>query len=225
MSNTATVLENYKDIQDEVLQFGFNDGPQVNRNRVKRWVNEAQRQIARQVDSPEFLQIEPITLEAEVFKYPLPARLLRILVVWYQEQAIRLRPLEASQFTMNSPKITQGPPTLYYLHKGELWTFPKPVSSVVGENLEVFYFREPARLVGDTDEPELNSNYWHLLVDYAARRAFEAEDDYEAAQYFEGRFKAELDSYASDVQWREQDKPRVLSGSWAGAGYGSRLMF
>ena len=41
----------------------------------------------------------------------------------------------------------------------------------------------------------------------------------------EAPMTADLDEYATDVQRRDMDRPRQVSGAWAGAGYGSRLMF
>ncbi len=72
--------------------------------------------------------------------------------------------------------------------------------------------------------PLLDKDYLHLLVQYAVTRAFEAEDDLEAAQAHKARYQADLDAYATDKQRRDVDRPRVLEGTWTGSGYGGRVI-
>lgn len=219
----ATVLETYSDVVDEVLNFGFNDGPQVNRERIKKWVNEGQFQIARQVEAPEFQATEVVTLEQGVYQYSLPEDFLRLQDIYYPELVTRLRPIDLQQFDMAAPKKFEGPPETYTIYKqSELWLFPTPNNST--DTLEVRYIRRPTILVADADVPTLNKDYLHLLVGYAKARAFEAEDDLEAAQAHINRYKQDLDSYASDVQWRVADRPRTLDGSWSGSGYSGRVI-
>lgn len=207
-------LKNFEGIVNEVLQFGFNDGPQVNRGRVQGWVNEALRQIARQVDAPEFQETDNLTMEVGVWELPLPGDFLRLQDVWYPEVGIRLKPLDLQQFNLRNPQVTQGAPREYTLYKDQLLLFPAPLAT--GEELVMHYFKRPPALVNPTDIPLLNPDYWHLLVDYAVCRAFEAEDDYEAAQQFQGRFQRDLAAYATDVQARMDDRPRIVDGTWGG---------
>lgn len=218
----ATVLETYEDVVNEVLNFGFNDGPQVNRERIKRWVNEGQFQIARQVEAPEFQATEILSLAQGVYQYALPEDFLRMQDIYYPELVTRLRPLDQQQFDMAAPKKFEGPPETYVLYGNELWLFPTPNNSI--DTLEVRYIKRPSVLVADADVPELNKDYLHLLVGYAKVRAFEAEDDLEAAQAHLGRYQKDLDSYASDVQRRDSDRPRTLDGSWSGSGYSGRVI-
>ena len=226
MSPINVNLKNFLGIVNEVLQYGFNDGPQVNRGRVEMWVNEALFQIARQVDAPEFQEAETITLETGVWEIPLPEGFLRVQDIYFPEYETRLKPLDLQQFNTKNPAKVSGTPFQYTLYKNQLLIFPSPAPGS-GEQIVMHYFKQPAALENQTDVPTLNPNYWHLLVDYAICRAFEAEDDYEAAQQFQGRFQRDLAAYATDVQARMDDRPRIVDGTWGGEGpgqsYGSRL--
>jgi hypothetical protein len=216
------MLESFGSIVNEVLQFGFNDGPQVNRGRIETWVNEAQFQIARQVEAPEFQATEIVQLKQGVYKYPLGENFLRIQDIYYPELVARLRPLDVQQFDMSAPTKFEGPPEMYTFYAAELWVFPTPNNST--DTLEVRYIRNPPALKAEADVPVLNRNYLHLLVQYAVTRAYEAEDDSEMAAAHKTRYKEDLDAYATDVQWRIVDRPRVLDGSWTGSGYGGRVI-
>jgi hypothetical protein len=216
------MLETLGDITNEVLQFGFNDGPQVNRKRIENWVNEGQFQIAREVDASEFYETDVITVKQGTFKYPLPENFLRVMDIYYPELVCRLKPLDLLQFDMTSPAKFEGPPENYTLYGNELWVFPTPNNST--DTLELRYIKNAPALKAEGDVPLLDKNYLHLLVDYAVTRAFEAEDDLEAAQAHKTRWKEDLDAFATDKQWRTVDRPRVLEGSWQGSGYGGRVI-
>jgi hypothetical protein len=218
----GTTLETYSDVVNEVLNFGFNDGPQVNRERIKKWVNEALQQVAREVDAPEFQTTETITMQQGVYKYPLPTGLSRVQDIYYPELQKRLRPVDQQQFDTTAPKLIEGPPTIYTLYGTELWVFPAP--NATGEELELRYFADPATLVADSDIPGMNSSYLHLLVEYALGRAFEAEDDQEAAQAHINRYKSDLAAFATAIQWRIGDRPRVVDGSWSSGAYAGRYI-
>lgn len=205
------MLETFHDIVNEVLEYGFNDGPQVNRGRIKNWVNEGQRQIARQVEAPEFQETEELVMVPKQFKYPLPAGFLRVQDIQYELMTTRLRPLDQKQFDLVAPAQTNGPPAVYTLYQQSLYLYPNPESA---DTLFLRYYKMPSAMVNDTDIPTLNVNYLHLLVDYALVRAYEAEDDIEMAQYWTGRYAKDLDAYASDVQDRIIDTPRQVTGTW-----------
>lgn len=209
------MLATFLDVQNEVLNFGFNDGPQVNRTRIKNWINEAQRQIAREVEGPEFQSTYSLTLIPGTYAYSLPADFLRAQVVAYPAQNTTMNPMDLKDFFQANPSQVAGPPQNYALDGSTLLLFPNPSTA---DTISLYYLANPPVLVNDTDVPVLNGDYLHLLVDYAVRKAFEAEDDYEAAQYFEQQYKNDLAGYASDVQWRVIDRPRLVDGTWS---YGS----
>lgn len=205
-------LENFGAIVSEVLQYGFNDGPQVNRKRIENWVGEAQFQIAREVDAPEFQETEVLTLQQGVWKYPLPASCLRVQDIYYPEMIMTLQPVDLKKMDILGPGQTESQPNTYTLYKEEIVLWPTPNNSK--DTLEVRYIKNPPALTEEGSVPVLNPNYWHLLVHYALGRAFEAEDDPESAQAHIGRYAKDLAQYATDVQWRIDDRPVIVDGTW-----------
>src|SRR2546430_3785760 len=175
----ATQLETYEDCVNEVLQYGFNDGPQVNRGRIERWVNEAQQEVAQAVDAPEFQETETLTLTQGKAKYTLPTRFLRMQTIFYPEMEMRLRPVDLQQYDRFAPKVIEGPPSIYTLYSTELWLFPTPYNST--DTLELRYIKEPAVLVNGTDVPVLKRANLYLLVYFALRRAVAAGGDPQTA--------------------------------------------
>ena len=216
------MLENFGQVVNECLNYGFADGPQVNKKRIENWVNEAQFQIAREVEASEFQETEVITLKQGKYKYTLPEDFLRVQDIYYPELVCRLKPLDLQQFDATAPAKFEGPPENYTIYANELWVFPTPNNST--DTLELRYIKNAPALVSENDIPLLDKNYLHLLVEYALMRAFAAEDDLEASQAHKGMYREWLDSYATDKQWRTVDRPRVLEGSWTGSGFGGRVI-
>jgi len=204
----------FSELVEEVLQYGFNDGPQVNRRRIKNWINEAQRELARQVDAPEFQETQTIVMVPGQFKYPLPEDFLRVQDIVYELLSTRLKPVDQQQFDLTAPALVQGPPEIYTLYQNQLWLYPGPNST---DPLLMRYMQRPPTLVADSDVPVLNQDYLLLLTDYALARAFAAEDDIEASQFWQGKYEKDRDAYASDVQDRMDDRPRLISGTWGGS--------
>jgi hypothetical protein len=132
--------------------------------------------------------------------------------IFYGEMWTRLWPVDLQQFDQNNPAQVEGPPSIYALYSTELWLFPTPSNST--DKLEVRYIKNAPALVNESDVPLLNKDYLHLLVDYAAAKAYQAEDDSEMAQTWTGHYKADLAAYATDVNDRIADRPRVLDGTW-----------
>jgi len=214
VEETQTQNQNYLNfggLINEVLSYGFQDGPQVNRKRIEAWLNEAQFRIARQVEGPEYQTTQIIETVQGTHKYELPENFLRTQDIYFPNLLQRLRMCDLQQFDTTGE--VEGPPGMYTLYSNELWLFPTP--NETGEELEHRYIHNPAWLLNEEDIPQLNPNYWDLLIEYAVMRAFRAEDDYEAANSFKADYKEDLDHYASDVQDRFVDRPRIISGMWS----------
>jgi hypothetical protein len=216
------LLETFVELVNECLNYGFADGPQVNRKRFEQWINEGQFQIAREVEAAEFQETEVITLKQGKFKYTLPEDFLRVQDIYYPELVCRLKPLDLQQFDATAPAKFEGPPENYTIYADELWVFPTPNNST--DTLELRYIKNAPALVSENDIPLLDRNYLQLLVEWALMRAFMAEDDVEASQAHKNLYREMLDAYATDKQWRTVDRPRVLEGSWTGSGFGGRVI-
>lgn len=211
-------LVTFLDLQNRCLSYGFNDGPQVNRELIKDLLNEAQHAIARQVEAPEFQTNATVQLVVNQYSYALPADFARVQDIVYPLMSWTLDPVDIKDFDMTDVSTTLGPPQRYALDQSNLFLFPNPQAA---DTLTMRYIAVPPTMVADTDVPVLNANYLNLLVRAVLIELFAAEDDYEASQFWETLYEKRLDQYATDVQWRDVDRPRVLDGTWGGSGRGS----
>src|SRR5271154_668058 len=212
-------MKTFADCVNETLRYGFTDGPMVNKSRIEEWVNEAQLQVARNVDSMEFQAVEEKTMTVGQYKLSLPTGFIRMASILYPLVAVRLKPVDLQTFdsmmsareaALNEGTGIEGPPVAYTIFNNELWLFPTPSSA---DKLELRYYKKPARLTG-VEVPALAEDYLHLLVDYALWRAYRAEDDPEMANAHQQQYEKDLMKYAADVQNIQDDRPFQLSGTW-----------
>lgn len=211
-------MKTFADVKNEVLRYGFQDGPLVNEARIEDWINEAQLQVARNVDSMVFQATEEPTMVSGEYKLALPTGFLRMASIVYPLVAVRLKPVDLQTFDSmmgaqagSTGTGIEGPPVAYTIFNKELWLFPTPSNP---DKLMLRFYKKPARLTG-VEVPALEEDYLHLLVDYAAWRAYRAEDDPEMANAHQQQYEKDLMKYASDVQNLQDDRPKQLQGTWA----------
>lgn len=206
-------MKTFDEVVKEVLRFGFDDGPQVNKARIEDWVNEAQLQVARHVGAPEFQETTEVTLTAGTYKYTQPASLLKYQSIAYPSQERRIKPVDLQTFDSYAASEIESPPVMYTTFKTEYWLWPIPSTA---DKIQIRYIKRPARMTEASAVPTLAEDYLHLLVDYALARAYRAEDDLEAASAHQQLYERDLRMYEADLMRRQDDRPKQLQGTWGG---------
>jgi hypothetical protein len=200
-------MKTFAEVTSEVLRYGFNDGPQVNKARIEEWIDEAQLQVARHTGAPEFQETSETALVVGQYKYSLPAGIVQMQSIVYPAAERRLKPVDLQTFDSYVASEIESPPLIYAIYKDELWLWPIP--SVADKLLER-YIKKPGR-----GTITLAEDYLHLLVDYAVSRAYRAEDDMEAATAHQQQYERDLKQYRADMLRQQDDRPKQLQGTWS----------
>ena len=79
--------------------------------------------------------------------------------------------------------------------------------------LKLRYMGKPTDMSDTAQTCAIPAEYHDLLITYALMRAFRAEDDYEAANFYATMYKDDVRTAANDVQYRETD-PIQVPGHW-----------
>ena len=205
-------------------QFGDESDAQITRSDIIRWANEAQIDIVRKTDS---LQVHAETdAVANDGSYSLPTGHVRIRRVTFNDYKLERTELEKLDDIYSNPeKIESSTPQYYYVWGNKLFLFPKPSSEGTG-NLDVYYNKMPAELVGGSDVPEIPVHMHDDIGRFSLARAKELNEDDGKAQAvmmdYEARIalskdesnNPEIDSYPSV---RDIDNLGYPS-SWTGYG-------
>jgi hypothetical protein len=204
---------NFKSLQDEVIEHNLSDTKY--RLPVKRWLNEAQDEVAKQIDIRDFFT--PTTFTTSQKDNVLPDNFLRLVggnespVLnssdgndWTPLQEIRLRDFD------DAP-VTSGVPSSYVIAGQILYLYPYPQGATM---IALLYYRKPAPMVDDADEAELPDHHRNLLITYTLKRCYERENDYDAAAYWEAQWNTMLAKAAGQLQFDTADGPRIIPGTW-----------
>lgn len=180
------------EISDRVKrQFGDTAGIQITDADVIRWINDAQREIAK---SDGLLQTFATTDSvAGQQEYVRPPDILTLRSVHYDGRKLQaLSPQEAEDF-ISSNDTSTGVPDRFWIWATKIFLYPIPAAAGIG-SIRIFYTRQP-RLIDDlTDTPEINLEHHGRIVEYCLQQAYEMDENWQAAQLKGKQFKDGLET-------------------------------
>lgn len=208
-------------LQDECLNYGFNATDY--RSRMKLWLNEGQRRVARDLDLPAKETVTSLTIVAGTVTYSLPVDFQRITYVFDDttNSQDRLEPINKWEYEERDPTV-RAQPQEYAVDalSGTGWqiTFwPTPDAVYL---IKVRYVQIPAAMVNDGDPVGLSVitsiqfDYEDLLISYALYRAYGAEDDKDQSLYHYQIYKEGIGACKSDMLNMTSDSPQKVRGTW-----------
>lgn len=101
--------------------------------------------------------------------------------------------------------------THFFLWGNNIHLMPVPDSAVV-DAYQVYYYKTPTLLSNDTDTPEWDAQFHMALAFYAIAKVWEREEDFDKAEYWQGRFNARVELMASFYLNRASDQPSIVGG-------------
>jgi hypothetical protein len=216
-------MRTFLNLQDEVLALGFD--PATYRSRVKTWLNEALHRIARTSrldDDTATLTTTPTTRYVS-----LPVPLIRIISLVDDQQQF-LEPLDLTDFQalISLAPSASGRPAQYAIQQGRAQFFPLPDKAYA---LTLTYRSNPTSFNNDGDTvvtiglPDGMDDYCHVLIDWAASRAYRNEDDAEMANYYMAEFQREFSVLRGDLGLPIEAQARQIPGTYGESTPGPRF--
>lgn len=198
---------NYGDLQNEVLGHQLSDTKY--RPSVKRWLNEAQQYVVLQLDVRTQFDAALYTTEADDPALAVPANFARIYEITNTNSRNQLTQITPEQY--DSFREGAGTPRFFAVIGSSIYLAPTPNGEYP---IRLRYYRTPAEMSDTSDEPEIPERYHHLLVRYSLIRAFQRENDYEAAMYWRSEFETDLMKMKGEAPYDTRQEPRQVSGTW-----------
>lgn len=193
------------DLREEVLANSFDPGRYS--DLVNDWLNEALGRVSRRVRSLQRRAVLDVTTTAGQPTIALPVDFIRahsLIIPTYHW------PLEEQSDTDEFWALPSGTgrPEVFHFDSSTsgstppvtitpaLWLWPTPDRAYA---MQLRYTAAIPKLTADEHSPAMPEDYHHLLVSYARSKAFRAEDDFEAANYFMTEFVAGLREMSADL--------------------------
>lgn len=199
-------------------QFGDEAGAQIKDEDIIRWVNDAQRELAL---SNHLLQVTARTGSlVSQSEYGFPDNILELHSVKYKGVSLRGISLqEANELIPHHDDETNypvGTPTHFWTWANTINLYPAP--DVVGQNIILYYTRQPLIVTVVTDVPELPSAYHSRIVEYCLVQAYELDDNWEAAGIKAAQFQAGKTELRDRSEFNTHDIYPSITVSSADAG-------
>lgn len=109
---------------------------------------------------------------------------------------------QAKLLEIDAEQRQEGSPLWWYSYGNRFWLWPRPVQA---DTIQVYHVSMPEKLTGsESQELSVPDKWFNALIDYVIQRAFEMDNDWEAAQVKANQFKAALQSQSeeeSQSQW------------------------
>lgn len=200
--------------QDIKRVFGDESGVQLDNADIQRWANAAQMEIVSNNKALKAKATMPTVVGQSVYLFP-AVKIQQIEALHYDNVRLENIPFaEAERYIIsNDPQQTeQGFPTFWYEWDGELTLWPKPDAVA---NLTLYYTAYPDELTGDVNESlSVPDKFYNAVVDYILSKCYEMDEDMNASQLAENRFRASLENQMEDERQAQHMTYPVIVETW-----------
>jgi hypothetical protein len=180
-------------------QFGDPDGRQITDADILRWINTAQQEIVSQNPILKETIVTGVVAGQEVYTYP-SQEVQYIEALHYN--GVPLEPYtfqEAQNYILQRKVETtmeNSRPVIWYERNGEVWLYPKP-DKTIADILKMFYIKRPADLLSLADPIQLPDRYYQRIIDLVLSRAYQLDENWEAAKYKQAEYITGMDMLAN----------------------------
>lgn len=189
------------DVADVVKrQFGDPDGRQITDADILRWINTAQQEIISQNPILKETIVSGVTSGQDLYEYP--AQEIQYIEALHYD-GIPLEPYtfqEAQNYILQRKveptTIDSARPVIWYERSGSIWLYPTP-SKTVADVLTMYYIKRPADLLALSDPVQLPDRYYQRIIDLVLTRAYQLDENWEAAKYKQAEYITGMDMLAN----------------------------
>lgn len=180
-------------------QFGDPDGRQITDADILRWINTAQQEIVSQNPVLKETIVTGVVAGQDVYEYP-SQEVQYIEALHYN--GVPLEPYtfqEAQNYILQRKVETtmeNSRPVIWYERNGEVWLYPKP-DKTIDNILKMFYIKRPADLLSLADPIQLPDRYYQRIIDLVLSRAYQLDENWEAAKYKQAEYITGMDMLAN----------------------------
>lgn len=189
----------YADLKQMVKRtFGDESGVQLEDADILRWANEATQNIA--VINRLLREKGTAPLVVGTYDYEFPTQSIAQVNSLHVDGR-RIEPVEFQDaemsFLMTDPlHEAVGTPQYWWFWADVISLWPKP--DVAG-TITLYYTRNPVLLTGlENDFIDVPDKHYQTVVDYVLWRAYEMDEDWQAAQAKETQYRASLTEQKED---------------------------
>lgn len=180
-------------------QFGDESSVQIDESDIIRWINDAQNDIAVQ---NELMQATgTLASIADQNEYQFPLDMLAMRSLYYNGLRLKYLPRQEWDEYINKAdptEIQSGTPEFYSRWGGWFIVYPKP-NAAVASSFKLLYHKRPNNVITG-GVLSLPLEYHTRIVEYCLQKAYETDEDWDAAAAKATQFDAGLSILKENAQ-------------------------
>lgn len=202
------------DVKSRVRRsFGDEASVQINDSDLIAWANDAQSLI---VDKNKSLKAvaDSMSVKGQAeYTFPSP-QISQVEAILYDGQPLKNVDIAVAMNTIMRDDPLQedeGTPLSWYEFAGKFVLYPKPGEE---KQIRVFYTKYPEDLVTDSQLLSVPNKYFNAVVDYCLWKAYELDEDWQAAAAKENHFRISLEEQSEEEREAENITYPVIQDVW-----------
>lgn len=201
-------------VQDIKRIFGDESGVQLDNADIQRWANAAQQEIVTSNKAIKARSTTPSVVGTSTYTFP-AVKIQQIESLHYDNVRLESVPFAEAERIIISQDPNQeetGTPLFWYEWDGDFTLWPTPDAV---KNITIYYTAYPDELTGDTTQLlSVADKFYNAVVDYVMSKAYEMDEDMQASQMAEQRFRAALENQMEDERQSQHATYPVIIETW-----------
>lgn len=191
--------------------FGDEAGVQLDNADIQRWANAAQQEIVTNNKAIKAKATLPTVIGTATYIFP-AVKIQQIEALHYDNVRLENLPFAEAEriiISQDPDQTESGTPAFWYEWDGELSLWPKPDAV---KNLTLYFTAYATELTGDTSQLlDVADKFYNAVVDFVLMKCYEMDEDMQASQMAEQRFRAALENQMEDErQAQHMTYPTVI---------------
>lgn len=193
--------------------FGDEAAVQVDDTDITNWANEAQTEIVEKNHNLKAIATSPSVVGTASYDFPTP-QIAQVEAILYD--GVKLRNIDINE-AMNTvmaddpQREDRGVPYLWYEWAGSFVLYPAPDAV---KDITVYFTKYPTDLAADGDLLSVPNKYFRAVVDFCLWKAFELDEDWQAAEIKRSHFQLALDAQAEEERTAENITYPTIQETW-----------
>ena len=175
---------------------------------VTEWINQGFRTLQSMFDWSWMQDTEQVTSTAGSGSVALTKNWKRLTRVKEDGASFVLTWTPYDELLHRFPNdARKGRPSWWSMSGGKLWLGPVPDSA---RTYDIAGYAYQSDLSAGTDTPPFDAQQHHLLVDFAAARLWERDEDFHRAAYYMRQFDTQVASMLAAERAQGEQRPSIL---------------
>ena len=194
--------------------FGDEAGVQLDNADIQRWANAAQQEIVTNNKAIKAKATLPTVIGTATYTFP-TVKIQQIEALHYDNVRLENLPFAEAErviISQDPDQTESGTPAFWYEWDGELSLWPKPDAV---KNLTLYFTAYATELTGDTSQVlDVADKFYNAVVDFVLMKCYEMDEDMQASQMAEQRFRAALENQMEDERQAQHITYPVVIETW-----------